>query len=195
MCEPTSTTMLVTSLVMAAASSAAGMVAQHQTAQAQVGYQEAQSAEYARAAGVNQENANREYIETTAAERIKQMQNTKAASQEQQALQRERLEKQGKALASSETSGMALDLLMADFMRSEAQKKDVIQQQLDMSNVGTEVAISGYGDRRTSRMNSQGTYITSPVNQPNLLAGALQIGASGLGTYNTWKKGQTKEGS
>lgn len=186
MCEPTT----IASLAVMAISTAASMYAQKEQADAQADYQEEQSAEYARVTKINQENANREFVESSTAERIKQMQNQDAASQEMQALQRERLEKQGQALASSETSGMALDSLMTDFMRSEAQKKDVIKQQLDMAGVSADTAISGYGDRRKSRMNSQGSYITSPVNGPNYLAGALQIGAAGLGAYDTWKEGQ-----
>ena len=188
MCEPVSITTAVVSIM----STAASMYAQKQNADAQADYQEAQSAEYARVAKINQENANREFIESSAAERLKQSQDQASASEEMQALQRERMEKQGQALASSESSGTALDMLMADFHRTEAQKKDVIKQQLEMAGVGADTTIRGYGDRRTSRMNSQGSYITSPVNQPNYLAGALQIGAAGLDSYNDYKKGQVK---
>lgn len=171
-------------LALAIASTIASTYAQSEQAEAQKAYQEAQSAEYARAAKINQESANREFVESTTAERIKQMQERASAAEEEQRIQRERLEKQGRALASSETSGMALDALMADFYRSEAQKRSIIQQQLDMARVGSEITIGGYKDRRDSRMNSQSRYITSPVNQPNYLASALQIGQAGLDYYN-----------
>lgn len=171
-------------LALAIMSTVAATYGQKEQADAQKAYQEAQSAEYARVAELNQESANRAFVESTTAERIKQMQERAAAVVEEQRIQRERLEKQGQALASSEASGMALDALMADFHRSEAQKKSIIQQQLDMARVGSEVAIWGYKDRRDSRMNSQGRYITSPVNQPNYLASALQIGQAGLDYYN-----------
>lgn len=187
MCNPAAVGLAIT-----IASTAASMYAQHEQADAQKAYQEAQSEEYARAAKINQENANREFVESSTAERIKQMQERASAAEEEQRLQRERLEKQGKALASSETSGMALDALMADFYRSEAQKKSVIQQQLEMSGVGSETTIGGYQNRRDSRMNSQGKYITSPVNQPNYLAGALQIGQAGLKYYNDTHPDTTK---
>lgn len=172
------------SLALAIVSAATGAYAQHEQAEAQEAYQEQQSEEYARVAKINQENANREFVESTTAERIKQMQEKSSAAEEEQRLQRERLEKQGQALASSETSGMALDALMADFHRSEAQKKSVIQQQLEMSGVGSEITIGGYQDRRDSRMNSQSRYITNTVNQPNYLASALQIGEAGVDYYN-----------
>lgn len=171
-------------LALAIMSTAASTYAQHEKAAAQKDYQEAQSEEYARAAKINQENANREFVESATAERIKQMQEMSAASEDIQQLQRERMEKQGQALASSESSGMALDALMADFYRSEAQKKSVIDQQLDMSGVSSEVTISGYKNRRDSRMSTQSKYIASPVNQPNYLASALQIGQAGLNYYN-----------
>jgi hypothetical protein len=171
-------------LALAIMSTVASTYAQKEQADAQKAYQEAQSAEYARVAELNQESANREFVESTTAERIKQMQERAAAAVEEQRIQRERLEKQGQALASSEASGMALDALMADFYRSEAQKKSIIQQQLDMSRVGSEITIGGYKDRRDSRMKSQSNYITSPVNQPNYLASALQIGQAGLDYYN-----------
>lgn len=171
-------------LALAIISTAASTYAQYEQAEAQKDYQEAQSAEYARVAKINQENANREFVESTTAERIKQMQEKASAAEEEQRLQRERMEKQGQALASSETSGMALDALMADFHRSEAQKKSVIQQQLEMSGVGSEITIGGYKDRRDSRMNSQSRYITNTVNQPNYLASALQIGQAGVDYYN-----------
>ena len=171
-------------LALAILSTAASTYAQKEQADAQKAYQEAQSEEYARTAKINQENANREFVESTTAERIKQMQERSAAAEEVQRLQRERLEKQGQALASSETSGMALDALMADFYRSEAQKKNIIQQQLEMSGVGSEITIGGYKDRRDSRLSTQGQYITSPVNQPNYLASALQIGQAGVDYYN-----------
>lgn len=171
-------------LALAIASTVASTYAQTQQAEAQKAYQEAQSAEYARAAAINQENANKEFVESAAAERIKQMQSRASASEEEQRLQRERLEKQGKALASSEASGMALDALMADYYRSEAQKRSIIQQQLEMSGVGSEITIGGYRDRRDSRMNSGSNYIPSPVNQPDYLASALQIGSSVVDYYN-----------
>lgn len=171
-------------LALAIMSAAASTYAQKEQADTQKAYQEEQSAEYARVTKINQENANREFVESSTAERIKQMQERASAAEEEQRLQRERLEKQGQALASSETSGMALDALMADFHRSEAQKKSVIQQQLEMSGVGSEITIGGYQDRRDSRMNSQSRYITNSVNQPNYLATALQIGEAGVDYYN-----------
>lgn len=171
-------------LALAIASTVASTYAQTQQAEAERKYQEAQSAEYARAAKINQESANKEFVETSTAERIKQMQERMSAAVEEQRLQRERLEKQGKALASSEASGMALDALMADYYRSEAQKRSIIQQQLEMSGVGSEITIGGYQDRRDARMNSQSHYIPNTVNQPNYLASALQIGSSVVNYYD-----------
>ena len=58
-------------LALAILSTATSTYAQKEQADAQKNYQEAQSAEYARAAKLNQENANREFVESTTAERIK----------------------------------------------------------------------------------------------------------------------------
>jgi len=173
---------LATSLAIA--STAASLHAQQQQADAQASYQSAMSEEYARTAKLNQEAANKEYIEAAAAERINQMQQQASASEELQKLQQEKMQKQGQALASSEAAGTALDALMADYERSAAQKRDVIMQQLDMVGVNADTAISGYKDKAEARMKSQSNYVSSPINQPNYLGGALSIAGAGFNAYD-----------
>ncbi len=187
MCEAISaTTMAGLAIASAVASTSASLYAQQQQSDAQASYQSAMSDEYARTAKLNQEAANKEYIEAAAAERINEMQQQASASEELQKLQQEKMQKQGQALASSEAAGTALDALMADYERSAAQKRDVIMQQLDMVGVNADTAISGYKDKAEARMKSQSNYVSSPINQPNYLGGALSIAGAGFSAYDKY---------
>lgn len=187
----------IASLVIGAASSIANGAAQYQQAQAQAAYQEAQAAEYARAAELNNQAAIREYTEQSAAERISQMQEQEAASQQAQDVQKERLQKQGTMMASTNAAGMALDYLMADFEREEASRKDSIRQQYEMSAVGHELNLSSFKDKAQNRINSQQNYIAqgSTFNSGlNTLGTMLGIGNAAVGAYDKWDKYQTAKG-
>lgn len=187
----------IASLVIGAASSIASGAAQHQQAQAQAAYQEAQAAEYARAAELNNQAAVREYTEQSAAERISQMQEQAAASQQAQEVQKETLQKQGTMLASTNAAGMALDYLMADFEREEATRKDSIRHQYEMNAVGHELNLSSFKDKAQNRINSQQSYIAqgSTFNSGmNTLGTMLGIGGAAVGAYDKWDKYQTAKG-
>jgi len=74
MCDGGTFSIPIASLLIGTASAVANGQAQAQQAQAQAAYQEAQAAEYARTAELNNQAAIREYTEQSAAERISQMQ-------------------------------------------------------------------------------------------------------------------------
>lgn len=172
MCEPAS--------IIAGASAVAGLVGQIMTSQSEAAYQEAQSKEYARTAKLNQEAANKEFIEASAQERIAQMQQNDAASSELQSIQRERMEKMGEAVASSNAAGSALNTLYADYYRQEAQKRDVVKQQLDMVGVNADTNIQAYRDKALARGTTQQSYIARAASTPDYLGAAFKIGGAYL---------------
>lgn len=185
MCDAiTPTMMMYAALATSVASTGASLYAQKEQADAQASYQSAMAEEYARTAKLNQEAANREYVEQSAAERISQMQKTDSAAEELQSLQREKLEKQGQALASAESAGQALAFLMGDYERSAAQKRSLIEQQLDMIGVEADTSIRAMKDKAEARMKSQSNYVGAPISQPNYLGGALSILGSGVSAYD-----------
>lgn len=184
MCEPS--TLGIASLVIGTASSIAGGIAQAQRVQAQQQYIEAQSAEYARVADLNNKAAVREYTEQSAAERISQMQEQAQASQQAQEIQRDVLRKKGTMLASTNAAGMALDALMADYEREEGLRRDNIRQQYAMRSVGHELNLSAYKDKAQNRINSQQSYIAQDSGYSggmNALGTILGIGSAGM---NAW---------
>lgn len=184
MCTPMA--LGVTTLVIGAASAVAGGIAQAQRAQAQQQYIEAQSAEYARVADLNNKAAVREYTEQSAAERISQMQEQAQASQQAQEIQRDVLRKKGTMLASTNAAGMALDALMADYEREEGLRRDNIRQQYAMRSVGHELNLSAYKDKAQNRINSQQSYIAQGSGYSggmNALGTILGIGSAGM---NAW---------
>lgn len=181
-------------LALSAAGTVAGFAAQQQQASAQRDYQNAQAKENARANELNNKAAVQEYVEQSAAERIKQMQDQQSTALEEQKIQKEALQKQGTMLASTNASGIALDMLMADYQRQEASEKETVRQQYKNSTLESAINISGYRDRAQNRINSQQTYIAPGVNNPSLAGLAIGLGSAGLNGYNTYelynRKGQ-----
>ena len=174
-------TMAMASFVIGAASSVASGVSASQQAKAQAQYQEEQAAEYARVNELNNKAAAQEYVEQSAAERMAQMQEQDKASRDAQEVQKEALQKKGEMLASTNASGLALDFLMADYERQEANERDTIRHQYEMSSVSSDVAIRSYRDKAQNRINSQQNYIAAPSTYNsgmNVLGTALGIGGA-----------------
>lgn len=185
MCEPIS----AAALALSVASTAASLYGQAQNAEAQGKYQKAQAEEYNRSAQINAQNAIREQNEQSAAERTSQMQQEASASEETQRVQREKAEKMGTMMASAQGAGQSMEFLMADYERAEAQRKDVIRQQLEMVGVNSDFVVKSHRDRASARISTQPRYIAAPIAQPNYLAGALQIGGSAFNTYDKFSDG------
>lgn len=181
------------SLAIGAASAVTSYVGQQQQASAQAAYQDAQSKEYARVNELNNQAAIKEYTEQSAAERIKQMQEQAAASTETQNIQKEALQKKGTMLASTNTAGMALDALMADYDRTEAEQKELVRRQYEFGAIDSGLALDGYRERTQNRINGQQSYIQAPVSNPSGLGLILGIGSAGLNGYTTYQKYKGKE--
>jgi hypothetical protein len=185
----TASQMFMYSLAIAAASTAANMAVQMEQANAMNAYQSEMADNYNETAVKNAELANKDYIEQTAAESIALMQKQEAAAQEEQRIQRERLQKQGTALASSEAAGQSLQFLMDDFMRQEARYKNSVRHQLELDTVQSNIAVKGFRDTAKNRGSASGRYIPKPVNSLGFASGigaGLSIAASGLGAYGRY---------
>lgn len=176
------------SLAIGAASSITSYIGQQQQANAQSAYQSAQAKEYARVNELNNQAAVKEYTEQSAAERIKQMQDQAAASTETQSIQKEALQKKGTMLASTNTAGMALDALMADYDRTEAEQKELVRKQYEFGSIDSGLALSGMRERTQNRLDGQQNYIAAPVSRPSGLGLALGIGSAALNGYSAYKK-------
>lgn len=184
------------SLVIGAAQSVASGIQASQQAQAQKEYVEAQSAEYARAAALNNQAAVTEYTEQSAAERISQMQEKEAAAESAQAVQREALQKKGTMLASTNASGMALDYLLADYEREEANRRDDIRHQYEMRSVNSELNLGAFRERAQNRINSQQRYVapgSTYSSGMNILGTALGIGGAAMNAWNVYDKYKQQE--
>lgn len=73
------------------------------------------------------------YLETDALQQ-KAMEEEASASQQTQDIQRERTEKLGHAVASSDAAGINLDLLVGNYYRQEARVKDAISHNLEITD-------------------------------------------------------------
>ena len=184
-------TLAVAQFVIGAASSVASGVSASQQAKAQAQYQEEQAAEYARVNELNNKAAAQEYVEQSAAERMAQMQEQDKASRDAQEVQKEALQKKGEMLASTNASGLALDFLMADYERQEANQRDAIRHQYEMSSASSDVAIRSYRDKAQNRINNQQNFIAAPSvhnSGMNVLGTALGIGSAAFGAVDKYYK-------
>lgn len=187
MCDPGSITMGVIAAISAVVSGAQ----QQQQAQAQADYQEAQAAEYARVADLNNKAAVKEFVETSAAERMGQMQEQETAARAVQETQKEALEKKGTMMASTNAAGMALDWLLADYERAEAGRRDDIRHQYEMSSAKYAMNAGALRDRAQNRIDGQQRFIAQSSSYSpgmNMLGTALGIGAAGMNAYGTYRK-------
>lgn len=193
MCDGGVFSIPITSMLIGTASTLAGAEQSRQQAEAQASYQSAQAAEYARVSDLNNKAAVQEYANQAAAERITQMQEQQATSEKIQETQREALEKKGSMLASTNAAGGALNMLMADFDRQEAVRKDSFRQQYEMGSVGHETNIASMHDKAQNRINSQASYIAPGVSSSNsFLTTALGIGSSAVTAFGQYDKYSTK---
>lgn len=189
-------TMGIGSLVLGTAQAVAGGMQASQQAQAQKEYVETQSAEYARAAELNNQAAITEYTEQSAAERISQMQEKEAAAKSSQEVQKEALQKQGTMLASTNASGMALNYLLADYEREEASRRDDIRHQYQMRATNSELNLGAFKERAQNRIDSQQRYVAPGSTYSsglNILGTALGIGGAAITSWNTYDKYKQQE--
>ena len=176
MADPMSWTMLAISAVSAVASG----VSQYQQGQAQKRYNAAQAENYRKAIEQNNKATAIEYADKMAAERVNQMQEKKKTAQQIQQTQRELLQKSGTMVASTNAAGGALQYLMDDYTRQEAQSKQAFRDQYGMAADASNIAIDAYRQKAQNQMDSQQGY-TYMGDTSGGLGGALITTALGIG--------------
>lgn len=186
----TAAQMFWTSLAVTAASTAFNYAGQQQQAEAQAKYQRQLAEQQNEYILQNAEAANAAYIEESAAQTIKMGQQQEAASEELQDLQRERLQAQGTAVATSEAAGLSYNLLMRDYLREEARYRNNVRRQLEWDWQEGSRLIAGYRSKAIDRANSVQPYTPSPVSSPSLLGAGLQIAG---GAFDAYGKYTTKD--
>lgn len=191
MCEP----MSIVSGVLAVTSAVAGGISARQQAKAQNEYNQIMAANYAKAAELNNQAAVKEYTEQSAAERIAQMQENEATAIQKQEARIEALRKQGTMLASSNSAGIALDLLLGDYERQYGANMQKLDTQKQNTAVNAELGLASYKDKAQNRINSQQgyTYMQSDNSAMNTIGTALGIGQGIVGAYGNYQNWKSKE--
>lgn len=169
MCEPSTTTLFITSLALAAASATASVVGQKQQQKAQEKYVQDSAKSANEAARDNYAQINQNLVQKEA-----------VASQRIQEEQKQRLQAQGTALASSEASGQSFDLLLNDFSRQEAGYRSTVERQLKWDQQQAELDKEGAEAQAQNRITSS---IGAGVGQPNYLGAGLGFLSSGVQSY------------
>ncbi len=185
------TAALVASTALSIASAGAGYMQETEQANAQAEYQAKVAAESRRAAEQNAKVAEESYHEQAAAQSIQYMQQQEQTAQNVQDLQKERMQKVGTAVASSESAGMSFQNLIADFYRQEANYRNNYNRNMEYNKTAFETNVNGL--RRTAKNQSASfqNYIPSNIQGPSLLGTGLSIGGSiaqGAFDYYTLQK-------
>ena len=184
MCEPVS---IITG-VLAVAGAVAGHMQQQSAADAQVKNQEAMMDATNAAMMQTAKSAITEQIEQSAADRIGQAQEQQKTAIDKQLLQKETLEARGTAMASSQAAGGALNALIRDYNRTEAQKQSIQDQQMKMQGAQHDMYVSSRRDATESRIKGQQGYVPSSVTGPSWLATGLGIGSGIMSGVNQYQK-------
>lgn len=188
----------ITTLAIGVISSVASYAQNEAQAQAQSAYQEAQAEQYLKAANQNNKAAQIEYVEKSAAERIGQMQEQKAAAEKVQDQQKERLRNQGTMIASSNAAGVAFDQLMGEYERQEANNKQRIREQYLNTAVNSELNLASFKRQTENRINSQQDYVymdsSASASTYNAIGLGLGIAGAGLSGFNAYTDAQNKAG-
>lgn len=170
-------------LAISAATAAFNAHQQGKAAEANAEYQGEMQQMYKEVAEKNAKMAIQEYGEQSAAENVALGQSQEAAAREKLQIRKERLQKMGTAMASSEAAGQALQYLMGDFYRQEANYREAVTRQYDLDKVNTGIRKGNARAVANNRGQSYQRYIGQDTPGPNLMATALQIGGSALNSY------------
>lgn len=174
-CEPT-TALMITSLVLSAASTTASLVGQKKQADAQADYQENLAEANVKAAQVQ-----------SAQVRDQQAQANEATTREsQQASLASRKASSTATVAAGEAgvSGNSVDALLRDYRGQEGIFKEAVLRQKQLTDVSAGQQI----DAIRSGADAGNLSMNAPIGQPNYLAGALSFGAQAASTYALSKK-------
>jgi len=175
MCDPTM--MFAASMVTSALQVGTQYIGQQQAAEAQRDYQEKRYE-------ATREAANEAYIREVEAENQRLVEEGEAVAAKQQEVQREKIEKQGTAIAASEGAGMSLDALLADFERQEARYRDSLMQTRENRERQSDRRKEG---SRAKAINRTNQVMPQPVSSPSALGAGLKLAGAGLQAYDTYQ--------
>ncbi|MGE4422970.1 MAG: hypothetical protein AB7D39_11795 [Pseudodesulfovibrio sp.] len=180
MCDGASELMAATAIV----SAVAGFAGQEVQAQQQASYQKTVAEQRNQQMLQNAENANDAAIEQYYQQGLRQQQEAEAASDEIQRVQTEKLQKVGEAIASSDGQ---LGALYADFDRQEAQYKESVRRNFDMTSLQIMQEARTTHAQNEDRINSMSPYTPQPVQGGSLINLGMGIGKGVLNGYANHK--------
>lgn len=182
MCLPMAAAAPYVALALTAASAATQYVSEKQAADDQNKY----NAEMQKQ---GEKNARDAFIFNTNQETQRALQDDQANSFEIQRVHKERLQKQGAALASKESAGISLESLEAEFDQQEANYRSALDQEAEFKRQQSRANMKGYQAQYADR-NAALAY--NPVSGPSLVGAAAGLGAKAIGSYYSLKR-DTKE--
>lgn len=180
MCDAASATIAAVGVL----SSAATYVGQEQQASAQASYQKTMAEQRNALMLQNAENANKAAIDQYYQLGLRQQQEAEASSDELQRIQTEKLQKMGQAIASSDGQ---LGALYADFDRQEANYKESVRRNFDMTSLQIMQQAKTVHAQNEDRINSVTPYIAQPVTGGSLIGLGMGIGRGALSGYANHK--------
>jgi len=178
---------LTASIAFSALSTASQYQGQKQNANAQRANQQAQATENQRFMTANAKAANEAFFDQAAQENLRLTQVNTQQSQEIAAVQRDKLERQGTAQATSESAGTSLEMLMNDYNRAEGRYRNDARTQFDMEAQQAQMNIKGFRARAESRTNNVRPFIQKQISNPSLAGSLASFGASAASSYGTYK--------
>ena len=176
MCDAASATIAAVS----ALGSAVSYVGAQEQSNQQAAYQNRMAEERNRQMLENAESANDAAIEEYYQQNLRQQQEAEAASDEVQRVQIEKLQKMGTAIASSDGQ---LGALYADFQRQEANYKESVRRNFDMTTLQILQQKRTTEAKAQDRINSVTPYISQPISGPSLLGLGMGVGKAGINGY------------
>jgi len=163
-------TLLYSSLAITALQTGLSIIGASQQASAQ--------ADYAKRVA---EASVKDYLNRTAAEGTRVIQEQEAAAQAVQQNQIEALKKKATArVAAGEAgvAGLSVDALIADYSRSEAAYREAVKRNLDYEILASQDLLKAY------RAEAQGRIAyTPPIERPDYIGALLRGGGEAFGTY------------
>lgn len=191
MCEPT--TIAAATLAVSVASAGAGMYQQQQQAEAQADYQKQRAQAKQNQIEQNSKNAREAYIEKTAAQNQRLVEEEAASTAELQDLREQKLQRQGTAVASSNAAGVSLDRMLADFERQEAVFRDRSQENLTQTQLQAERNQESFRATAINQAQSVRPFIPKPIQSPDYAGAGAQVlngGIRAADRYQTYKNNQ-----
>jgi hypothetical protein len=190
------TTIAIISIIVSVTIAVASAAVQYQQAQAaaeqQARQQKAMMAEQDRVIAQNAALANRSYMDQTKQTQERQRQADEVAAMKEMGVAKDAAEARSAAVVAAGeagVSGMAVQALLSDFTRQEADYRMQSRVQLGYEHAQTEAELRGLQAQAEGRIQSEKSYQPKPTDYPSKLGLGLQIGgAIGQGAYSYYSQ-------